>query len=68
MHGQCDKDKTWDHHQGSFIDEAFVPAREGQFTDTPEPDYVRSLVRRYNAKINGAQANIAAAHSTKMKI
>ena len=69
MHGLCNgESKTWDHCKAKWLDEAFVPALDGQFTDAIKPDYVKNLIRKYNIKLASAQAELSSATAVKIKM
>ena len=67
MHGSIHENQHWDHVSKSFVDEDLLPSLAGYYTDIPQPEYVKSLVRKYTFKINGAQAKISQANSHKHK-
>jgi len=67
MHGKCNNGQTWSHSTKAYVDEAFVPNLDGNFTDASSPDYVKSITQKYNGKmaslrsrVNKAQGNITA--------
>ena len=69
LHGQSDENGLiWDHSQAVWVDEAYVPALADRFTNSPEPEYVKSLVRRYNMRIETAQSVLSSLPANKMKI
>lgn len=67
MHGSLHENQHWDHISKSFVDEEYLPSLAGYYSNTPKPEYIKNLVRKYTFKINGAQANISQANSHKHK-
>lgn len=67
MHGNSHENQIWDHVSKSFVDEDLLPSLTGYYTNTPQPEYVKNLVRKYTFKINGAQTKISQANSHKHK-
>ena len=67
MHGSIHENRLWDHISKTFVDEAYLPSISDYYTNTPQPEYVKNLVKKYTFKINGAQAKISQANSYKHK-
>ena len=68
MHGQYSEGMTWNHNEGAFVDEAFVPALQRDYPENADPDYIKSLVRKYTSRIDPAQNEIPVAVSATFKI
>ena len=69
LHGLCnDQNKTWDHSKKDWVDEAYVPTYQGQFTDTSKPEYLKNLIQSYNIKLGGAQTDLSNATANKIKV
>ena len=66
MHGYANESQqVWDSSKAQWVDEAYVPSIQDQYTDTNKADYLNSLVKKYNVRLGEAQNKVA---SRTMKI
>lgn len=68
LHGQHSKGMTWDHNKNAFVDEAYIPALQSSLTDSIDPDYLKSLIRKYTTSIDQAQNQLNSTAQSKIKI
>jgi len=67
LHGQYYEGMTWNHYKGTFVDEAYVPALTDSFKDSIDPDYIKSLIRKYTSSIDQAQNQLASITQSKRR-